>query len=89
MNNECYHEYFMNTFMNTFLRGMNTLQALRIYRPLFLGIKFVLLVSCFNYITYTHVRIRVGCKVFIVFINRVKVFIKVFIKHTSKYSFLR
>jgi hypothetical protein len=76
--NEYLYEHFMNTFMNTFLREMNTMNTFWVFNYLFN--KYTKL---YNY-TRKCVYVR---KVFIVFINRVKVFIKVFIKCSQNIHF--
>jgi hypothetical protein len=75
MNSEHFYEHIMNTFMNTFLREMNTMNTSRVYMPLY----------CKNKNIYT---VKRGVwlysrEVFILFINRFKVFMEVFINYSS------
>ena len=82
MKHEHLHEHFMNTFMNTFLREMNTMNTLRV--------KYYLIILKKYMVKSVHVLVHVGIhsiKVFIVRINRSKLFIKVFINPTFNCSF--
>jgi len=69
--NEHLNEHFMYSFMNTFLREMHTLHTSWVYNPL-INKKRELR-------KYVREYVRKVCKVFI---NRSKVFIKVFIKYS-------
>jgi len=85
-NYEHLYEHFMNTFMNTFLRGMNTMNTLGENNYLLFKLKdniytiHIEIVSTFES-AYNH-------KVFIVFINRYKVFMFPFINYSLNHSFL-
>lgn len=83
---EHFGEHLVNTLVNTFLREVNTLKSLRIYTRFFISSSVILVKS---YIIYIRVRTCVYVrKVFIVFINRDKVFTKPFTNCSPNYTFL-
>lgn len=92
MKSEHLGEHLVNTWVNTFLREVNTLNTLRVYTRIFKNVKratLVILVSTYYNVIYTHARKYVyALKPRIVFTNRYKVFTKPFTNCSPDYSFL-